>query len=94
MTGDIPPDVEAVLRQLFSEGQRALENGEVTTARSVVASARTVASNKLPDGDRRDRLRHGCDRVASLLGPEDSPDAEAASEYLAAMERRLDATGD
>jgi len=83
----LPTDVGAVLAQLFAEGRRALDDGDVETALATTASARTVASNKLPAGDRRERLLHGCARVEALL---DAPEADAAAAYLAAMERRLE----
>ena len=47
-------------------------------------TAGTVAANKLPAGDRRDRLRHGCAAAIEAL-----PDGELAAAYVEAMERRL-----
>jgi hypothetical protein len=89
VSGDLPTDVRTVLAQLFAEARAALDDGDVRIAREAVGSAATVAATKLPEGDRRDRLRHGCDRVRALLA--DDPDTEAAAAYLAAMERRLPA---
>jgi hypothetical protein len=104
VTEDPPADVLAVLAQLFAEGQEALADGEVDTAREAVTSTEEVASNKLPEGDLRGQLLHGCAQARALLDPETGggsaegdgpegmdrvePDA-AAAEYLAAMERRL-----
>ena len=107
MTGDPPADALAVLAQLFAEGQEALVDGDVDTARETVTSAEEVATTKLPDGDLRGQLLHGCGQARALLDPEtgaasgegDDPDGadrvepDAAAEYLAAMERRLP-TGD
>jgi len=103
VTEDPPADVLAVLAQLFAEGQEALAEGDVDTARETVTSAETVATNKLPEGDLRGQLLHGCGQARELLDPEtgagsdegDNPEGvdqvepEAAEEYLAAMERRL-----
>jgi hypothetical protein len=88
---DLPTDVRTVLSQLFAEGQRALGDDDLTTARESVTSAAAVVRNKLPDGEFKRELRHGCERVVDLLDTGDSDDAAAAAEYLAAMERRLDA---
>jgi len=89
---DLPTDVRTVLSQLFAEGRRALADGDAATARESVTSAAAVVRNKLPDGEFKRELRHGCERVVDLLDAGDEPaDAEVAAEYLAAMERRLDA---
>lgn len=91
MAEDLPTDVVTVLSQLFAEGQRALDGDDPATARESVTSARAVVRNKLPDGEFKRELRHGCERTLELLdAAEDDPaDYEAAAEYLAAMERRL-----
>ncbi len=99
MTEDPPADALAVLAQLFAKGQEALADGDVDTARDTVTSAEEVATNKLPEGDLRGQLLHGCGQTLALLDPEansgddgdDDPGVEpdAAAEYLAAMERRL-----
>jgi hypothetical protein len=89
---DLPTDVQTVLSQLFAESRRALCDDDLATARESVISAASVVRNKLPDGEFKRELRHGCERVVDLLNAGDEPaDAEAAAEYLAAMERRLDA---
>lgn len=105
VTEDLPDDALAVLAQLFTEGQESLADGDVHTAREAVTSAEEVATNKLPEGDLRGQLLHGCAQTRALLDPEtgggddegDGPDGggadgvepDAAAEYLAAMERRL-----
>jgi len=101
VTEDLPGDVRSVLTQLFAEGQEALAEGDPETARETVSSAEEVATNKLPEGDLRGQVLHGCGRVRRLLdadvvaGDESSDDtdgrveADAAVEYLAAMERLL-----
>ena len=90
MADDPPADVLAVLTQLLAETRTALAEGDRETARETVSSAETVASNKLPGGERRDALLHGCGRVRSLLDPDDGDvEADVATEYVAAMERRL-----
>jgi len=87
MPGDLPTDVRSVLTQLFATARSALDAGDVETAREAVGSAETVVTTKLPEGDRRDRLAHGCERVETLLA--DEPDTAGAAAYLAAMEARL-----
>jgi hypothetical protein len=103
VTEDPPADALAVLSQLVTEGQEALTDGDVDTAREAVTSAEAVATNKLPEGDLRGQLLHGCGQARTLLdpgtgggdaegdGPEgaDGVEPDAAAEYLAAMERRL-----
>ena len=107
VTEDPPADVLAVLAQLFAEGQEALADGDVDAARETVTSAEEDATNKLPEGDLRGQLLHGCAQARGLLDPEtgggdaegDDPEGtdrvepDAAAEYLAAMERRLPETG-
>lgn len=109
MTEDPPADALAVLAQLFDEGQEALAGGDVDTARETLASAEAVATNKLPEGDLRGQLLHGCAQARALLDPEtgggddegdgpggkgaDGVEPDAAAEYLAAMERRLPEAG-
>ncbi len=88
---DIPTDVQDTLAQLFEECATALEAGDLDTARETASSARSVATNKLPGGDLRDHLLHGCDRVEALLDPDEEVEADAATEYVAAMRRRLPA---
>jgi hypothetical protein len=91
VTEDIPPDVRETLAQLLSECGTALEAEDVRTARETADSARSVATNKLPESDLRDHLCHGCDRVVTLLddGDEEGVEPEAAAEYVAAMRRRF-----
>lgn len=88
MPGDLPADVSAVLEQLLAEGQTAIASEDLETARDVVSTAETVSENKLPEGQLRSQLLHGCQRTRVRL---DEADAETAREYLEAMERRLDA---
>jgi len=88
---DLPTDVRTVLSQLFAEGRRALADDDSATARESVTSAAAVVRNKLPDGEFKRELRHGCERTLALLDAGDADDAAAAAEYLAAMGRRLDA---
>jgi hypothetical protein len=94
MTADVPPDVEAVLTQLFREAREAFDSGDVETGVAAVTSASSVASNKLPDGALRDRLLHGCER-AKAVATATEDDAAVAAEYVVSMERRLaDATSE
>jgi hypothetical protein len=73
---DLPPDVRAVLTQLFAEGRNALAADERDAAVETVTSAEAVATNKLPEGSLRDRLLHGCERVRRLLDADPGGDAD------------------
>jgi hypothetical protein len=87
---DIPADVRETLAQLLAECAAALEESDHATARDTAASARTVATNKLPESELRASLRHGCERVEALLEADDEGvEADAAGEYVAAMRRRF-----
>jgi len=87
--GDEPPDVRAVLVQLFAEGRKAIEADDTQTAQSVIDSAETVVRNKVPSEQRRKMLLHGCKRAKAGLDSADHDDHTAAVAYLTAMERRL-----
>lgn len=84
MSDDVPPDVQTVLCQLFGAGREALDEDDPERCGRIVDSASTVVTNKLPDGERKARLLHGCKRVQTLL---EEDETAAATEYLAAMER-------
>jgi hypothetical protein len=86
VTEDLPADIETVLAQVFAGGQEALERGDVESCRQIIESAEAVISNKLPAGQRKERLRFGCERARAGLN---DGETELAEEYLAAMERRL-----
>jgi hypothetical protein len=89
MTADVPPDVDAVLTQLFDEAREAFERGDVETGVSAVTSAASVARNKLPESRPRARLLHGCERAEAVTTADDS-DAAVAAEYVASMTQLLD----
>ena len=91
VSGDPPSDVQAVLSQLVDAGETAIRSGELETARQTVTSAETVSRNKLPEGDLREQMIHGCSQVTVAL---DEGLPETAAEYLRAMGRRLAATSD
>lgn len=78
MAEDLPPDVRAVLTQLFAEGRNALAADERDAALETVTSAEAVATNKLPEGSLRDRLLHGCERVRRLLDADPAGAADPA----------------
>lgn len=86
MTDEYSGDVMDVLGQLFEAGARALDDGDRDTARQVLTSAETVTTNKLPTGEFRSRLRHGCERALSIL----DEDAPAAAEHCRAMAREVE----
>lgn len=94
VTTDVPPDVEAVLTQLFEESREAFERGDRETGVATVTSAATVARTKLPECTLRAHVLHGCERAEAVTTAEDD-DTAVAAEYVAAMERRLaDATAE
>lgn len=86
---DLPSDVLSVLKQLLSEGQTAIRAGDIDTAREIVETTATVSRNKLPDGELRGQLLHGCGEVTEALTPTGDVEADVAAEYLRAMARRL-----
>jgi hypothetical protein len=98
VTEEYSGDVMDVLAQLFDAGARALDGDapsdaadgrpRTDTARQILTSAETVATNKLPDGDFRSRLLHGCDRALANL---DAGDFAPAAEHCRAMVREVDA---
>lgn len=90
MPDKLPSDVRAVLTQLFEEGETAIVAGKFETARRTVDTAETVCQHKLPEGERRSRLLHGCDRVAVALDSTGDRQPDTAAEYLRAMSRRVD----
>lgn len=89
MPDELPSDVRAVLTQLFDATEAAIEAGSFETAHQLVETAGTVSRNKLPEGDRRDQLCHGCDRVATALATADGVEPDVAAEYTRAIARRL-----
>jgi len=86
MAAEVPSDVEAVLTQLFEEGRAAVRAGELDTVRRLLSSAQTVVRNKLPPGELRAQLLHGCRRASAAV---DAVEPEVAAAYFTAMERRL-----
>lgn len=84
MADEMPADVRSSLGQLLAEARNYATTGDSDTAASLLESAHTVATNKLPEGTRRDRLQHGCLSACEAL-----PDGALATAYIVAMERRL-----
>lgn len=80
---DFSGDVMDVLGQLF---EAAATTDDADTARQALTSAETVATNKLPDGEFRARLLHGCERALATL----DGDAPAAAEHCRAMAREVE----
>jgi len=74
------------LTGLLDEAQSAARRGDEETVADVLTSVETVARNKIPDEDLRERLVHGCSRVAYLGGD----DPAAAAEYLRAMSEAVE----
>ena len=78
-TSDVPHDVRAALSQLLEEAHTAARAGDTPAAAALLETAGTVATNKLPPGERRDRIRHGCERASVAL-----PDTALAAAYAEA----------
>jgi hypothetical protein len=76
---EVPHDVRASLDQLLAEAGAAAERGDADTARALLDTAETVATNKLPAGERRDRVRWGCAAATDAL-----PNGDLAAAYAAA----------
>ncbi len=81
---EIPHDVRATLSQLLDRAGDAARRGNDETAARLLGTASTVAENKLPAGDYRERVRHGCTAARAAL-----PDGVLAAEYAAATAARL-----
>lgn len=88
---DVPSDVHAVLTQLFEETETAIRAGKFDTARQTVGTAERVSRNKLPSGELRAVLLHGCDAVTVALDGTDGVESDVAIEYVRAMAGRLPA---
>ncbi|WP_435067639.1 hypothetical protein [Haloplanus sp. C73] len=87
MDRDLSGDVVDVLGQLFDAGATALDDGDADTARQVLTSAETVATNKLPEGEFRTEVLRDCRRALDRL---DDGAFDAAAEDAAALARRFD----
>ena len=87
MSEDLPSDVVAVITQLCAKTRQALADGDCETARATVDTIDRIATNKLPEGDHRQTVRHACARITDLLG--EDPDINAATAYVDALEQRF-----
>lgn len=76
---DVPHDVRAALTQLLERARDAASAGDAETAAALLETAGTVAENKIPPGERRDRIRRGCETARQAL-----PDGDLAAAYAAA----------
>lgn len=89
MPDELPSDVQSVLTQLFDGTETAIRAGEFNTARQTVETAATVSRNKLPDGELRGQLLHGCAEVTAVLDATGGVESDIAAEYVRAMAQRL-----
>lgn len=80
---EIPADAASVLRQLLREAREGCREWAEADTLAALDTVERVARNKLPEGDTRARLLHGCTRVRETV----SDDPTTAMEYLRAMER-------
>jgi hypothetical protein len=82
VTADLPADVRDTLVQLFAEAGEAAREGRAETA---LAALSTVVENKVPEGDLKRQLVHGCERARTTAEAEPL----VAAEYCVAMRERL-----
>lgn len=85
---DLPADVDAALTQLLSKAAADARRHEVDAVIAIVDTVETVTENKIPDGQVRERLLHGCRQVRRLAADEPL----VAAEYLHSMERLVEST--
>lgn len=83
---DLPSNADAALAELLDDARRQARAGETDELVATLDTLAAVARNELPDGDRQERLLHGCERVAVHAGD----DYAVAAEFLRAMERLVD----
>ena len=83
---EIPADVRAVFVSLIGDARENVAAGNVETVQSELESMDTVARNKLPPGDFREKFRHGCDQVSQVV----TDDPATAVEYLRSMETAVE----
>jgi hypothetical protein len=86
VSSEFSGDVMDVLGQLFESTATALDDGDPDTARQCLTSAETVTTNKLPEGEFRSRLLHGCERALAAV----DTDPPVAAEHCRAMVRAVD----
>lgn len=80
----VPPDVRATLDSLLSTVEGVEDDGDPETALSALDTAATVARNKVPDPDERERLVHGCREARAALSGDDAALAAAYARLLRA----------
>jgi len=78
---DLPADVRATLAQLFDEAAAAARERRTETATAALETAATVVENKVPEGDTKRRLAHGCARATETAAAEPL----VAAEYCETM---------
>lgn len=81
----LPADVRDVLAQLLAEADDSVAAGEYDDTRAIIDTVETVARNKVPNSDERERLLVGCGTVRDALGSDDG----IAQGYLRSMRRRV-----
>lgn len=82
---DLPTDVADALAQLLEEAAAAARARDRETLDALLSSVERVTTNKVPEGELKAQLRHGCRRVDRL--GDDEPLVAAA--YCEAMRRRV-----
>jgi hypothetical protein len=82
----MPADARAVIVQLLSETEQAIETADTETASATLDTVQTVTTNKVPAGADRDLLLDGCQRVREAL---DSSEQALAVEYARSMREHV-----
>ena len=77
----LPADADDALAELLDDAREHARSGEDDELVETLDALAAIARDELPDGDRKDRLLHGCERVETHAGD----DYAVATEYLRAM---------
>lgn len=83
MADDLPSDVHSVLTQTLESAAARAEAGDEELLR-LLDTVERVATNKLPEGDRRGRLQHGCGLTRDVFA---EGEHDVAAEYCRSMLR-------
>jgi hypothetical protein len=87
---DLPVDVRDTLAQLFREAGSAARSRDAAEVDTILETAATVTTNKVPDPDLRTRLLHGCHRAREVVDGEPLVAAEYCRLMHAAVEDASD----
>jgi hypothetical protein len=86
-THDLPVDVADTLAQLFGEARAAARDADPDRVDTILETAATVSTNKVPDPELRARLTHGCARARDVARGEPLVAAEYCRLLAETIER-------